>query len=256
MEAKEGSIFLGLDDVLEILGNPTRRIILSKLAKLPLGASELASVFGKDISRQAIHSQLQKLLDVGIIENIADERNPKYRIKSNISLRIDITPDYYNIKYHTMLVEDKTSSPQLAETGCHIDYEKIKNPEKKLRFLGEKIKEIEQGIKNLEEERNALLRNKECFIIEAKDIIERQYEDKLEDELPNLEKEIFFTLFYDPLKYFKRINLDNLIDDMFFSKMGRVRRQQQELSLKHLLKDLSKFMDFLRKDKDDWIFDI
>ena len=32
MEINEKDIFLGLDDLLEILGNPTRRIILSKLA--------------------------------------------------------------------------------------------------------------------------------------------------------------------------------------------------------------------------------
>ena len=43
--------FLSMDTLLEILGNPTRRIILSKLAKVPLGASELAASFGKRISR-------------------------------------------------------------------------------------------------------------------------------------------------------------------------------------------------------------
>ena len=42
-------LFLSLDNLLETLGNPTRRIILSKLAKVPLGASELAASFGKKI---------------------------------------------------------------------------------------------------------------------------------------------------------------------------------------------------------------
>ena len=61
-------LFLSLDNLLEILGNPTRRIILSKLAKVPLGVSELAASFGTKISRQAIHSQLKMLTDSGIIE--------------------------------------------------------------------------------------------------------------------------------------------------------------------------------------------
>jgi len=256
MEIEGEELFLSLDDLLEIIGNPTRRIILSKLAKLPLGASELAAVFGKNISRQAIHSQLQKLLDYGIIESIGDERNIKYRIKSNISLRIDITPDYYNVKYNTSIIENDSSTLELKETGCDVDYAKIKDADKKLRFLGKNIKEIENKIKKLEEQRNALLRNKECFIVELKNVMAKQFEDKFEDEQPNLEKEIFYTIFYDPLKYFKRINLDNLLDDMFFSNMGPLKRDQHRISLNYLLKDLSSFMDFLREDEDDWFFDI
>ncbi|MFX1329882.1 MAG: ArsR/SmtB family transcription factor, partial [Promethearchaeota archaeon] len=72
-EQEENDVFLSIDNLLEILGNPTRRIILSKLAKIPLGASELAASFGKKISRQAIHSQLNLLSDYGIIESFGDD---------------------------------------------------------------------------------------------------------------------------------------------------------------------------------------
>jgi len=85
MELEEQSgrkLFLSLDNLLEILGNPTRRIILSKLAKIPLGASELAASFGRKISRQAIHSQLKMLTDSDIIESFSeDPRNIKYRLR-------------------------------------------------------------------------------------------------------------------------------------------------------------------------------
>jgi len=85
MELEEQSgrkLFLSLDNLLEILGNPTRRIILSKLAKIPLGASELAASFGRKISRQAIHSQLKMLTDSDIIESFGqDPRNIKYRLR-------------------------------------------------------------------------------------------------------------------------------------------------------------------------------
>ena len=249
--------YISLDTLLEILGNPTRRIILAKLAKVPLGASELASSFGAKISRQAIHSQLKTLADYGIIEAYEEEpRNIKYRIKSNISLRIDITPDYYNVSYKTSKVDQRSPSLEIKQTGVHTIYNKIKNPSEKLRFLGEKIKDIGQKIKELEEERDNLLYNKECFIIELKNIMKKQYEDQLREEQPNLEKEIFYTLFYDPLKYFKRINIDNLLEDMFFSNMDLIRRDQHKLSIRYLLKDLSKFMDFLIEDEDNWFFDI
>lgn len=239
------------------MGSPTRRIILAKLAKVPLGASELAASFGNKISRQAIHSQLQKLIELGIIESGGeDPRNIKYYVKRNFSLRIDITPDYYSVNYKTSKVEERSSSLELKETGCHIDYRKIKNPEKKLRFLGEKIKEIETSIRELEKKRSLLLHSKECFIIELKNIMAKQFETLLRQEQPNFEKEIFYTMFFDPLKYFKRINLDNLLDDMFFSKMNIIQRDQHLISIKHLLRDLSKFMDFIREDEDIFFLDI
>ena len=261
MELKENEgkeAFLIIDDLLEILGNPTRRIILSKLAKVPLGASELAASFGKKISRQAIHSQLKMLSDAGIIESFGDDpRNIKYRINSNLSLRIDITPDYYNINFNVTKINDPRYNLALKDTGCHIDYQKIKTPEKKLRFLGEKIKEIEENTRILEAKRNTLLHNKGCFIIELKNIIRDQYEEDLQTkEQPNLEKEIFYTLFYNPIKYFKKINIDKLVDDMFFSEMGPIRRDQHKVSIRHLLRDLSNLMDFFREDEDDWFFDI
>ncbi|MFX1591244.1 MAG: helix-turn-helix domain-containing protein [Promethearchaeota archaeon] len=251
------SFFLSMDNLLEILGNPTRRVILSKLAKVPLGASELAASFGKKISRQAIHSQLKMLTDYGIIESFGeDPRNVKYRINSNLSLRIDITPDYYNIDYNIAKVADYREKLELKETGYHTDYQKIKSPDKKLRFLGEKIKGIEQSINELENERNSLLHSKECFIVELKNLMKEKYEAKLRREQPNLEKEIFYTLFFNPDRYFKRINIDSLLDDMFFSDMDIIRRDISKVTVRHLLKDLSKMMDFLYEDEDDWFFDI
>jgi predicted transcriptional regulator len=257
-EQKGRDLFLSLDNLLEILGNPTRRIILSKLAKVPLGASELAASFGKKISRQAIHSQLKMLSDSSIIESYGeDPRNIKYRIKSNLSLRINVTPDYYNINYNVSKVDNNRNNLELRNTGCHVDYQKIKSPNQKFRFLGEKIREIEQKTSVLEKQRNALLHNKECFIIELKNLMAELYDENLKTkEQPNLEKEIFYTLFYNPARYFKRINIDKLLDDMFFSEMGPIRRDTTKVTIRHLLRDLTSMMDFLKEDEDDWFFDI
>jgi predicted transcriptional regulator len=257
-EHSRKELFLSLDNLLEILGNPTRRIILSKLAKVPLGASELAASFGRKISRQAIHSQLKMLSDYGIIESFGgDPRNIKYRIKSNLSLRIDVTPDYYNINFNVSKVDDISENLELKKMGYDADYQKLRSPNKKLRFLGEKIIQIEHNIRDLEKERNTLLHNKECFIVELKNLMRDQYEKDIKtQEQPNLEKEIFYTLFYNPIKYFKRINIDSLLDDLFFSEMGPMRRETNRVSIKFLLKDLSKLMDFLYEDENDWFFDI
>lgn len=272
VEKSEGrSKFISLDNLLEILGNPTRRVILSKLAKVPHSTSELANELG--ISRQAVHSQLKILISYNIIEEIDSEKpGGKYCIKSNLSVRIDINPHYYNIEYSTEEIKRDSKIVQLKDTGFSTDYKRIKLPNKKIRFLGERIKEIEDSARNLEIERSILLQNKQCFLGELKNIMERQYKEKLLESIKerrkkdkfikeslNLGEEIFFTLFFNPEKYFKRTSvslLDRLLDDLFSSDMDIDLRARNRVSIKPLLKDLSKIMDFLHEEEDDWIFDL
>jgi len=245
---KEKKSILNLDELLDILGNSTRRVILSKLAKVPHTTSELARSL--DISRQAVHSQLKILIENNIIENL---EGGVYRINSNLSFRIDITPDYYNVDFNTSLPENK---PYDAVKFKENEYRKIKAPNEKLRYIGEKLKGIEYKLNDLEGKRRELLQNKEGLIVELKNIMREQYEEKLRQEQPHLEKEIFYTIFYDPMKYFKQINIDHLVEDMFFSNMDIIRLDQTRVSIKHLLRDLSKFMDIFKEVNEDWFFDL
>jgi predicted transcriptional regulator len=249
--------FISLDNLLEMLGNPTRRIILSKLAKVPHSASELNKILG--ISRQAVHSQLEILSSNNVVERIGDEkRGGKYRIKSNLSIRIDISPDYYNIKYNMTQVNNDEKAIDLKDIGCSTKFENIKAPDEKIRFLGQQIRDIEHNIRDLEVKRSKLLQNKECFIVELKNIINQKYQKnflKPKSEVENLEREIFYTLFYNPVQFRKRINIDNLIDKLFFSDLDHFTRESKIGDVKTLLKDMSSFMDFLWEDDDDWFFD-
>lgn len=260
-----------LDNLLDVLGNPTRRMILAKLSKLPHYASELAN--SMNISRQRIHSQLKELKKHNLIEPFNPDDNikeNKYRIKQNISIRIDITPDYYNINYNTTEIDDKNPSLMLKDVEGSNKYEKIIVPDEKFKYLGEKIKQIESEIQGLENERQNLLQSKECYIIELKHLMSKQYREKLLEKIRerrnkerlikeslNLGEEIFFTLFFNTEKYFKRINVNSLLDDLFFSDMDMQIRAQNRVSVEPLLKDLSKLMGFLREDEEeeDWFFD-
>ena len=69
----------------------------------------------------------------------------------------------------------------------------------------------------------------------------------------NLGEEILFTLFFNPEKYFNKINVDSLLDDLF-SDMDSELRDMNRVSVKPLLRDLSKLMDFLYEEDDDWFF--
>ena len=258
---------LNLDTILEILGNPTRRAILMKLAKLPQSGSELAHAL--DISRQAVHSQLKILSDNNIIDEIESglKGSKLYRIKENLSISIDIFPDYFNIQYSSAQINN-LEPVQLKDVGCSVDYENLKEPNEKIKYLGEKITNLEENLQKIDEKRNELIQNKECLIIELKNLMDNQYrqewrkiivtrfsKDKNVRENLNLGEEIFYTLFYNPIRYRRRINLDKLIDDIFFSDLSDFERKDNIGHVKPLLKDLSKLMGFLRGDEDNWFFD-
>jgi hypothetical protein len=86
--------------------------------------------------------------------------------------------------------------------------------------------------------------------------MERQFKAKNIKESLNLIEEIFLTLFFNPNKYDHRINIDSLIDDIYFSDMDSIERAQSRISIEPLLKDLSRAMDLFREGEDDWFFDI
>ncbi|MBN1802638.1 MAG: helix-turn-helix domain-containing protein [Candidatus Lokiarchaeota archaeon] len=267
MTVEETSQNMQLDLLLEMLGNPTRRMLLSKLSKVPHSASELANSL--NISRQAVHSQLKLLEENGLIEDI--DKNPKkskYRIKKDILVRIDISPDYYNIKYATKdVLNQAIPTTTLQNTEFSRDYTSIKKPEEKIKFLGETIKLIENDINDLESERNDLLQKKQCCIIELKNLMDERFKNRLLETIRqrrnkeklvkkslNLGEEIMFTLFFNPEKYFDKINIDSLLDDLFSSDMDNDLRAINRVSVQPLLRDLSKLMGFLYEEDDDWFF--
>ncbi|MFX1274020.1 MAG: ArsR/SmtB family transcription factor [Promethearchaeota archaeon] len=252
------------DLLLDILGNQNKRMILAKLTKVPHSASELAQDL--NISRQAVHVQLKSLEETGIIEKIGD--SGKYRINMNFSITVDISPNYFNIKYNTSKTQSKPMPIELKSTEYSSDYKTIKAPDKKIKFLGKKIQDIESNINALERERKELLTKKECCIVELKNIMENKYKKDLIDTIRqrrtkerlvkqslNLGEEILFTLFFNPEKYLEieRIKLDTLLDDLF-ADMDSDLRNVKRVSVQPLLRDLSKLLDIIHEEDDDWFF--
>ena len=260
---------IGLDSLLEILGNPTRRSILSKLAKVPRTGPEMADDLG--ISRQAIHSQLKLLTDSGLVEGPPEgSRGGTFRIRSNISVRIDITPQYYNIKFNTKPAFNDSNATEFQDMNCSITYSKIKTVDDKIKFLGDQILNVEKDISHLDQERKEFLIRKQCILQEIRKLMQGQYKTNLEkrlkvrynsikdkslNDLFNLSEEIVFTMFYNPQRYKNRVDINKLLDDLFFSDMDSYQRDQRFGSIRSLLTDMSSLMGFLREDDEDWFFD-
>ena len=264
MSSKNQFQNINSDVLLDILGNQNKRMILAKLTKVPHSASELAHDL--NISRQAVHVQLKSLEEKGIIETIGD--TGKYRLKMNFSITVDISPNYFNIKYNTSQTQSKLMEIELKNTEYSSAYESIKAPDKKIKFLGKKIKDIESHINALERERKELLTKKECCIVELKNIMEnkvkkqlietireRRSKEKFVRQSLNFGEELFFTLFFNPEKYLEieKIKIDALLDEIF-PGMDSELRNVKRVSAQPLLKDLSKFFKFIQEEDDDWIF--
>ena len=49
-------------------------------------------------------------------------------------------------------------------------------------------------------------------------------------------------------------NPASLLDDIYFADMGTIRRAQNKVSINYLLRDLSKLMDFMYEDEEDFFF--
>jgi len=265
-QAEENQI-ISLDSLLELLGNSTRRLIIAKLAKVPHSAPELANDLG--ISRQAVHNQLKMLTDYGLIEMIDsdDVRGGKYHINTNISIKIDISPNYFNIK-HSMSTMDDEKSLILKDLNCANAYSKIKSSNAKIKFLGDEIIKIEQKLSNLDIQRQEYLHQKKLLLHEIKKLMNEQYLQKFEEMLKkrdlkdksvrqaiNQAEEVLFTMFFNPNRYFNRFSVDKLLDDLFFSGMDIRERSGRSGPIRDLLEDMSRLMGFLREDDDDWFFD-
>jgi predicted transcriptional regulator len=259
---------IDLDSFLELLGNSTRRLIISKLTKVPHSAPELAQDLG--ISRQAVHNQLDKMInDYKIIEIIDsdDIRGGKYRIKGNVSIKVDMSPNYFNIKYSSSRIE-KQDSLILKDLKCANDYSKIQSLNDKVKFLGDEIVKIEQKLSDIDDNRQELIHQKKLLLFEIKKLMTEQYREKFKDMLKdrdlkeksiiqtiNQAEEVLFTMFFNPNRYFNRINIDNLLEDLFFSGMDIREKSGRSGPIRDLLEDMSRLMGFLREDDDDWFFD-
>jgi len=267
IEKQEENKIISLDSLLELLGNSTRRLIIAKLTKVPHSAPELASDLG--ISRQAVHNQLKMLSDYGLIEVIDsdDVRGGKYRINTNISIKIDISPNYFSIKHSLTTTEDEKSLI-LKDLNCANAYSKIKSSNEKVKFLGDEIVKIEAKLSDLDNQRQYYLHQKRLLLNEIKKLMNEQYLQKFEAMLKqrdlkdksvrqtiNQAEEVLFTMFFNPNRYFNRFNVDKLLDDLFFSGMDIREKSGRSGPIRDLLEDMSRLMGFLREDDDDWFFD-
>ncbi|MDY6931426.1 MAG: ArsR family transcriptional regulator [Halobacteriota archaeon] len=166
-----------LDILLKIVENPIRRKILNKLTKedhYPLQLSKELK-----ISQQAIAKHLKALEEAGIVESYEEESTagpPRtyYTSKKQFCIHIDVGPSLFDVGLRTFEgFSDKVSS-KIDEIDC--DYNCIKRSKNSLERLNELstlLKNINESIHDIEEQRLSLYQTKQKLLREAHDIIRR-----------------------------------------------------------------------------------
>jgi ArsR family transcriptional regulator len=174
---------MDIDELLEVLGNESRRKILSLLAKKPCYVSEIA--YCLKMAPKVVLEHLEKLEKAGIIKSFEEGRRRYYYIDKSIRLEITITPH----RFQTKLVENGEFEKDKA---LRLIYDILSLDFRNLRFRT--IAEINNIIERLEEVQNVFSRLQSFMNSKLNEMIEvllKEVENLTSDEV---ERAVLFGL--------------------------------------------------------------
>jgi predicted transcriptional regulator len=204
--------------ILDIIGNNTRRKILSTLSREPMYFNQLAKEIG--IGQQAILRHVNALEDIGLIESYAEKSklgapNRKYyRLNSSFSLTISISQDSFSIKNHKIEQYRHKESDKF-----YREYDLLTQGDdgETLKRLQANLANIDREITNLDSRLNDLRALKQLIVHRlhkiAKDNFEEEFERKIlhtiMDEAPKSISELANKLNEKPPYISKTLNRMN-----------------------------------------------
>ena len=168
---------IDLDKALEVLSNPMRREILSRLVMETHYPLQLARQL--NTSQQAVMKHLAVLERHGLVESEelpSDQGGPPrkcYTATRQLTIRIDIGPNLFNA---SMRVYDPDERPPLLADYEYIEREhdrivKMDREGDRLKALGSLLKKLNTELGLLEAKQGALLMAKEQLMSEAAHLI-------------------------------------------------------------------------------------
>lgn len=175
----------GLDDCLNVLGNPVRRKIIQRLSQTQGYPLELSTSLG--LQQQLISKHLKVLEEASVVK-AQKESSPigpdrrMYSVSKNVSLTIDFSPEFYItrfISYEDKLKEknDKTFESQIKEINDKNN-NSVNNQMELVSDIDEQITKLDQKRTQLLELRSSVMRNiKNSF--QDKNITRKEYEKLL-----------------------------------------------------------------------------
>jgi len=129
---------MDIDEILDVLGNESRRRILSLLAKKPCYVSEIS--YSLKMAPKAVLEHLEKLEKVGLIKSFEEGRRRYYYIDKTIRLEISITPH----RFYADVTTENSSEFDLV-------FERIVDIVRSFNFSARGISEINRTLQKIEE---------------------------------------------------------------------------------------------------------
>jgi len=155
---------VSVDTILEILGNDSRRRILSLLAKKPCYVSEIS--YALKMAPKAVIEHLEKLEKAGLIRSFEDGRRRYYYIDRNMRLEISIAPHIFK----TSLVNEVDNMDKLMKEFFTIQK---KISEISSRFMESTLGDIYRSLRSVEEIQRKFSMIQSYLSLRASEIFER-----------------------------------------------------------------------------------
>jgi predicted transcriptional regulator len=208
----------------ELIGNDIRRRILSKLAKFPRYASDLA--IDLNVSKQAVKKHLDKLVEFGLVDEAPvmgeDQKKQFYKICDDVAIfsKIDLTPNYFSMNARNYpedfnkeiaSIEHNPSTALASAFNIYQEYDQLNSS---LNILGKMLHDNQKQMEEMEKERKKVLLQKTVLLNRIQMIINGLIED-------DLEKEVLFSLFFDVKSSTEGWTLENILDQLFLRKKKR-----------------------------------
>lgn len=92
-----------LEEILKVLGNESRRKILSLLSKKPCYTSEIS--YCLKMAPKVVQDHLEKLEELNIVKRYEEGRRRYYTINRNIRIEVSITPHRFNTSVNNIIDE-------------------------------------------------------------------------------------------------------------------------------------------------------
>ncbi len=168
---------MDIDELLEVLGNESRRRILSLLAKKPCYVSEIS--YCLKMAPKVVLEHLEKLERVGIVKSFEEGRRRYYYIDKSIRLEITISPH----RFYTSLTSDKNFDECMDIASKLIGDLNAKT-----------ISEMNEVIRKIEETQK-LFSKIQCYMnSKLNEIIEKLFDEFEKVAESDMEKMVLFGL--------------------------------------------------------------
>lgn len=155
---------MDVSEILEILGNESRRKILELLARKPCYVSEISYCLG--MAPKAVLEHLEKLESSGLISSYQDGRRRYYFIKTKISLDITITPNIFRVELRNLNGEQPEQMKTLLEKFEEIE-----------KFNSENLLGIMNAIREIEELKKLFARVQNSLNSKIDNMIEKMLDE-------------------------------------------------------------------------------